>query len=83
MADTVEAVFERGVFRPLDPVELPDGQRVVLSVAPIPRNGPTAAEQLNAWRAVYEGLAAEDIAEVERISQDRSYFSRRTDEDLA
>jgi len=28
MAKTVEAVFENGVFRPLTPVDYPEGQRV-------------------------------------------------------
>jgi predicted DNA-binding antitoxin AbrB/MazE fold protein len=31
-----EAVFENGVFRPLNPLSLPDRQRVLLTVAEVP-----------------------------------------------
>jgi predicted DNA-binding antitoxin AbrB/MazE fold protein len=33
MKKNVEAVYENGVFRPLEPVDLPEHQRVQLSVA--------------------------------------------------
>ncbi len=35
MIKTMEAVFEAGVFRPVGPIELPDAQRVRLTVEPI------------------------------------------------
>jgi predicted DNA-binding antitoxin AbrB/MazE fold protein len=34
MSEAVEAIFENGVFRPLQPVELAEGERVKLTVAP-------------------------------------------------
>jgi len=33
MKKSVEAIYEDGVFRPLEPVDLPDHQRVQVSVA--------------------------------------------------
>jgi predicted DNA-binding antitoxin AbrB/MazE fold protein len=33
MTKSVEAIYENGVFRPLDPVDLPEHQRVQVSVA--------------------------------------------------
>src|SRR4051812_42566504 len=35
MAQTIEAVYEQGVFKPLETVELPEGQKVALSVEPL------------------------------------------------
>jgi tRNA(fMet)-specific endonuclease VapC len=35
MTQVIEAVYEQGAFKPLEPVELPEGQRVTLSVEPI------------------------------------------------
>ena len=34
MAELIDAVYEQGTFKPLEPVELPEGQRVTLSVEP-------------------------------------------------
>jgi predicted DNA-binding antitoxin AbrB/MazE fold protein len=34
LGEQIEAVFENGVFRPLQPVHLPDRQRVVLVLPP-------------------------------------------------
>lgn len=33
MPESVEAIYENGVFRPLQPVNLPEGERVRLTVA--------------------------------------------------
>ena len=35
MAQIIEAVYGHGVFRPLEPVEFAEGQRVALSVEPM------------------------------------------------
>jgi len=40
---TVEAIYEGGVFKPVGPVELPEKQRVQLSVRPLP------ATDVQAW----------------------------------
>jgi predicted DNA-binding antitoxin AbrB/MazE fold protein len=31
----VEAIYEHGVFRPLGPIDLPENQRVAISVEPV------------------------------------------------
>jgi predicted DNA-binding antitoxin AbrB/MazE fold protein len=60
MMQPIIAIYENGVFRPLDPVELPEGARV--EVSPVGQNGaqstgevqrPTAAKPLTG-----EALAA-------------------------
>jgi predicted DNA-binding antitoxin AbrB/MazE fold protein len=33
MKKSVEAIYENGVFRPLEPVDLPEHQRVLVSIA--------------------------------------------------
>ena len=83
MTSTVEAVFEDGVFRPLDAVALSEGQAVVLSVKPVGMSRRQAAECLAQWHAVYEGLSEQDIDEIERIALDRSRFLNRPPVDLS
>jgi predicted DNA-binding antitoxin AbrB/MazE fold protein len=43
---TIEAIYENGVFKPVEPVALPEQQRVQIDVRPIPqptpRTGPSA-----------------------------------------
>lgn len=34
MSETIEAVFDRGVFTPCAPVSIPNGQRVTITYAP-------------------------------------------------
>ena len=36
MSQTIPAVFESGLFRPLEPVELAEGTQVVVQVSPAP-----------------------------------------------
>lgn len=75
---TVEAVFENGVFRPIQPLSLPPAQRVTLTVrltAP-PRDWPADVA------AIYQELAEEDrrlaeamlpvVKETWPISEDQS-----------
>lgn len=72
MEQTISAIYERGVFKPQQPVELPEGQEVTLAVTAL---GPSPPEvQLREWQRVYEGLSEEDIAAVEAIALDRSRF---------
>ena len=52
-AEHIEAVFENGVFRPLQPIPLPEHQRVTLVM-------PAAAEALDA-EVGYEPLPLEQM----------------------
>jgi len=68
----MEAVYEKGVFRPLIPLEviLAEGQKVKLEVEP------KYAEEsvLELAMQVYKGLEEEDIDEVESIAKNRRNF---------
>jgi predicted DNA-binding antitoxin AbrB/MazE fold protein len=81
MANTIEAVYEHGIFKPLEPVELQEGQRVTLSVEPLALTAAEAEAQLRAWQQVYDGLSEHDVREVEAVALDRSSFFRNRDED--
>ena len=74
MTRILEAVYEDGVLRPLEDPGLQEHQRVLLEIRFEPREQATSA--LEAWHQVYEGLSADEIAEVEAMALDRSRFSR-------
>jgi predicted DNA-binding antitoxin AbrB/MazE fold protein len=68
----MDAVFEHGIFRPIDGhgLVLTDGQRVHLVV-----HVPDAPADILALAAqVYDGLAQEELDEIEQIVLDRPAF---------
>jgi hypothetical protein len=72
MSHTITAIFDSGVFRPLEPVDLPDGTRA--EVIPIPNSltpAPEASGQSNSWPAGYFERTAGALAgeEFERPPQ--------------
>jgi predicted DNA-binding antitoxin AbrB/MazE fold protein len=77
MEQVLEAIFESGTFRLLEPsaVTLVDGQHVWLTV----ETEGTPGCVLALAEHLYDGLSEEEIDEVERISLDRStFFGDRT-----
>jgi predicted DNA-binding antitoxin AbrB/MazE fold protein len=70
----LQAVYEGGVLRPLEDPGLEEHQRVLLQIQIEPQE--TASSALAGWHRVYEGLSAEEIAEVEAIALDRGSFFR-------
>jgi predicted DNA-binding antitoxin AbrB/MazE fold protein len=74
MTQKVEAVYENGVLKPLQPLTLAEHQRVALMIRPLP---PLDLDEiLELARQVYEGLSDEEIAEIEAMALDRSNFMR-------
>jgi predicted DNA-binding antitoxin AbrB/MazE fold protein len=69
---TVEAVFEDGVFKPVEHPRIPEGQRVQITVETVGRFAPE--DPLELASRVYRGLPAEEIDEIERIALDREHF---------
>jgi len=74
MRTTVEAIFEDGVFKPVKPPELPEGQRVQITVESVPRPGPDDILLMAA--EVYEGLSASDVEAIEEMAHRRAFFTR-------
>ena len=66
---TVEAIFEDGVFKPVERPEIPEGERVQLTVERAARREHEDSLELAA--RVYQGLRPEEIDEVERIALGR------------
>ncbi|MEO8286703.1 MAG: antitoxin family protein [Chloroflexota bacterium] len=64
---TIDAVYEHGVFRVLDPetIDLADGQKVRLVVEPT--NGGEGLDSLELLGRMYDGLPEEKIAQIESI----------------
>ena len=75
MSRLLTAVYENGVFRPLEDPGLDEHQRVTVEIQAEPETSPDDA--LAAWQRVYEGLSDEQIREIEEIALDRSRFSSR------
>lgn len=72
MPEIIEAIYEKGVFKPLQELELPEGQHVRLVVET--REGTTSDEMLALAAQVYEGLAPEEVDAVEDIACHRGDF---------
>ena len=73
MTQTMEAIYENGVFKPLNNVsaEITEGGKVEITITD---KRLSAEEMLKLASQVYEGLSEEDINEVEQIALDRSNF---------
>jgi predicted DNA-binding antitoxin AbrB/MazE fold protein len=62
---TIEAVFEDGVFKPVQRPEIPEGEHVRLNVE---RAAGIEEDPLELAARVYRGLQPEDIDEIERMT---------------
>lgn len=75
MTQKVEAIYEDGVLKPLQPLALAEHQRVSVTVDELPA-AESPEDALKAWQQIYEGFSDEEIAELEAIILDRSNFMR-------
>jgi predicted DNA-binding antitoxin AbrB/MazE fold protein len=76
MKSTVEAIFEDGVFKPVEPPGLAEGQRVQITVESVRRLAPD--EILRIAADVYGGLSDSDIREIEDMARRRVFFTRES-----
>ena len=72
MKQTVDAVYEKGVFKPLKSPKLPEGQHVRLEIETPPAK--RSDDLLELAAKVYEGLSDKQIDEIEKIALDRRDF---------
>lgn len=72
MGSIIEAIYEKGMLKPLEPLNLQESQHVLLELR-VPLEA-DADRQLQAWRQVYDGLSEEEIGDVEAVALDRSRF---------
>ncbi len=73
MTRTVEAIFEDGVLKPTSPLNIAEHKKVTLIIEDEPAE---PVDILSLASMVYNGLSREDIKDVEKLSLDRSRFSR-------
>jgi predicted DNA-binding antitoxin AbrB/MazE fold protein len=69
---TIEAVYEHGIFRLMEPPQVPieEGQRVRLVVETEPVND----DVLALATSIFDGLSEQDIAEIDTIAGQREPF---------
>jgi predicted DNA-binding antitoxin AbrB/MazE fold protein len=72
MQQVLDAVYENGVFRPLQAPEVAEGQQVQLVVKTTTELTPD--EMLELAAQVYQGLSDQDINDIEQIALDRENF---------
>lgn len=75
MDQSVQAIYERGVLKLLEPLDLPEHQRVTIIVHASPAINPT--DELEAWHQVFAGLEDQDLQEIESIALNRTQFMRQ------
>lgn len=74
MRQTVKARYQDGVLQPLEPLSLANDAEVQVTVE---TDAPSvAADILQCAARVYQGLSAEDVAQVEAIALNRRTFFR-------
>ncbi len=72
MKESIDAIYEHGVFKPLNRPGIPDGQLVRLVVETL--SEVTAEDMLELAAQVYDGLSDEQIGEIEEIALNRHDF---------
>lgn len=73
MSMAVEAIFEKGVLKPVTPLHIPEHKRVHLIIED---EAEEPTDILSLASEIYKGLSTADIEEVEKSALDRSRFSR-------
>lgn len=70
MKQTINAIYDKGVFRPLENLAISDGKQVRLTV----ETSSEPIDLLELAAQVYQGLSEEEIDEIEKIVLNRSNF---------
>ena len=64
MEETIEVVYEKGVFKPLEPVEIPEGTKIPITV--------TKSDKLKRYRGIL-GKADEKLLKVFELEANDIY----------
>lgn len=75
MTRVIDAIYEQGMLKPLEALDLVEHQRVRLTIHELGEESPD--EQLDAWQGVYDGLTDEEIVQIEAVAFDRTHFLRQ------
>jgi predicted DNA-binding antitoxin AbrB/MazE fold protein len=77
MSKVIDAVYENGVFRPLEPVFLPEGEHVQVHMPEPPPMLQARLAALDAFEALDEELTEEQWRILEEATQRRPWFGGR------
>lgn len=77
MSKIVEAVYENGVFRPLEPVALVEGEHVRVHVPELPPNQHERLAALDAFEQESEELTEEQWEVFDEAVERRPWFGGR------
>lgn len=77
MSRTIEAVYENGVFRPLESVTLPEGEHVQVTVPEISEEIQQRLAALDAFETALEDLPEEEWQRFDEAVQRRPWFGGR------
>ncbi|MBN2442566.1 MAG: antitoxin family protein [Spirochaetales bacterium] len=72
MVETVNAIYENGMFKPLEHIHIVNGQKVKLIIET--EDVTSASDILKSAADVYTDLSKEDISDIEDIAFDRKDF---------
>jgi predicted DNA-binding antitoxin AbrB/MazE fold protein len=72
MSQTIEAIYEHGLLKPLQALDLPEHERLSITIEQPSDLSPD--EVLSLAEQVYEGFSPEEIDELEAIILDRQHF---------
>ena len=77
MSKTIEAVYEHGVFKPLEPVILPEGEHVQISMPETNAELQRRLASLDAFNAAFKDLSEEQWKRFDEAIQRRPWFRDR------
>jgi predicted DNA-binding antitoxin AbrB/MazE fold protein len=77
MSKTIEAVYEKGVFRPLEPIALPEGEQVQVTVPEVSAEIQQRLAALDAFEAALKDMTAEQWEKFDEAVQRRPWFGGR------
>jgi len=77
MSKTIDAIYENGVFRPLEPVILPEGEHVQVTVPAVATEIRRRLAALDAFESEFENLTEEQWRLFDNALQRRSWFGDR------
>ena len=80
MAQIINAIYEEGVLKPLEPLDIKEHTKVRIIIEPEKELKKKAEEILELARKSYEGLSEEQISLIESARLDaNSFFPKRVD----
>jgi predicted DNA-binding antitoxin AbrB/MazE fold protein len=77
MSKTIEAVYEKGVFRPLEPIALSEGEQVQVTVPEVNAEIQRRLAALDTFEATLEDMTEEQWEKFDEAVQRRPWFGGR------